>query len=112
MKVVFNNGRKRCHPFPQVGKRTLPSRSCIALQINSRVPKGSAHYVMFNRRNVTCQHVSTELPLYSITPFLCSRVSYLIRCMDHRPNTLTVNNTQKGFNFQPLRKLFAPVTVS
>ena len=100
VKVAFNYGRKRFPPFPQVGKRTLPSRSCIALQINSRVPEGSAHYVIFNRRNLTRQHVSTELLLYSITPFLCSRVSYLIRCVDHRPNTLTVINTQTGFNFR------------
>ena len=100
VKAGFNNGRKPFPRVPHVGKRTLPSRSCIALQINSRVPEGSVHYVIFNRRNLTRQHISTEWLLYSITPFLCSRVSYLIRCVDHRPNTLTVINTQAGFNFR------------
>ena len=100
VKVAFNNGRKRFPSFPQVGEKTLPSRSCIALQINSRVPEGSAHYVMFNRRNHTRQHVITELLLYSITPFLCSRVGCLIRCVDHRPDTPTVINTQAGINFR------------
>ena len=63
---------------PRYGKRTLPKRSCIALQINCTLSKGSMHSVLFNQPNLTRHYVS--------------------RCVDHRRNALTVINTETGFN--------------